>query len=122
VDGELNTFTATGKDTSYFNLYRRPKHSFNINAGYQLTSALYIGLHYRWVDKRQDLFYNNSTFSTELANLKQYYNLDLYAKYQLIRQLAVYVDVRNITDQHYFDVAGYNSRRFNMMGGVIWKW
>ncbi len=122
VDGELNTFTTAGKDTSYFNLYRRPKHSFNINAGYQLTSALYIGLHYRWVDKRQDLFYNNSTFSTELADLKQYYNLDLYAKYQLIRQLAVYVDVRNITDQRYFDLAGYNTRRFNMMGGIIWKW
>lgn len=122
VDGELKTTSAGGKDTSYFNLYRRPRHSFNINGGYQVTSTLYVGIHYRWVDKRQDLFYNNNTFSTELIDLKQYYNLDLYAKYQLLPNLAVYADVRNITDQEYFDVAGYNARRFNMIAGVIWKW
>ncbi|GAB2680068.1 TonB-dependent receptor [Flavihumibacter cheonanensis] len=122
VDGKLSTSTSNGKDTSYFNLYRRPKHSFNINGGYQLTSSLFIGIHYRWVDKRQDLFYNSNTFSTELADLKHYYNLDLYAKYQLLPQLTLYTDLRNITDQEYFDVVGYNARKFNIMAGVIWKW
>lgn len=122
VNGELTTMAASGKDTSYYNLYRRPKHAFNISGGYQLTNALYAGVHYRWVDKRQDLFYNSNTFSTEVADLKQYYNLDLYVKYQFTPQLGAYLDLRNLTDQKYNDIAGYNARRFNMMGGIIWRW
>jgi vitamin B12 transporter len=121
VNGELNTSTISGKDTSYFNLYRRPKNNVNFNIGYQLTDAFYVGVNYRWVDKRQDLFYNTNTFSTEVADLKSYYNLDLYANYKLTRQFSVYVDVRNITDQSYFDLVGYNARRFNMMAGVRWQ-
>ncbi|KYP15307.1 TonB-dependent receptor [Flavihumibacter sp. CACIAM 22H1] len=118
VNGQLSTSTVAGKDTSYFNLYRRPKNNANINLGYQLTKAVYLGVNYRWVDKRQDLFYNSNTFSTELATLKAYYNLDLYANYTLNKHFSIYLDLRNITDRTYFDQVGYNARRFNMMGGI----
>lgn len=122
VTGELHTSTISGKDTSYFNLYRRPKHTLNINTGYQIGKSLFMALNYRWVDTRQELFYNSNTFSTEVASLKSYYNLDLYAKYQLTKQVALFVEARNLTDRTYFDQVGYNTRRFNMMGGIRWQY
>lgn len=120
VNGELTTKVA-GRDTSYFNLFRRPKNTVNLNAGFQATNKLFIGLNYRWVDKRQDLFYNNNTFSTEVANLDAYYNLDLYVKYRVTPQIGVFAEARNLTDRTYFDLVGYNARRFNMMAGLRWQ-
>ncbi len=50
--------------------------------------------------------------------MPQYYTLDLYVAYQLKKKFRLFTDFRNITDQQYFDVPGYNSRRFNLMAGV----
>ncbi|HEY8397945.1 MAG TPA: TonB-dependent receptor [Flavihumibacter sp.] len=122
VDGKFHTTSSAGKDSSYFNLYRRPKNNVNIHAGYQIMPALFVSLNYRWVDKRLDTYYNESTYAVESANLKSFYNLDLYAKYQLTRQVSVFVELRNLTDQEYYDQAGFNSRRFNMMGGLRWQY
>jgi vitamin B12 transporter len=30
----------------------------------------------------------------------------------------VFLDLKNITNQKYFDILGYNSRKFNFMAGV----
>ena len=48
----------------------------------------------------------------------QYYILDFYASYNFVKQLRLFADLRNITDQKYFDVPGYNSRRSNYTIGV----
>lgn len=52
------------------------------------------------------------------AQMPAYYTIDLYTGYQATKNLRVFVDFRNITNQVYFDVPGYNSRRFNITGGV----
>ena len=117
LDGAITTKN-DGKDSSYFNLYRRPKHNLNIGAGYQLNTRLYIGAGFRWVGKRQDIYFNPDSFEAEPKNLAAYYNLDLYAKYKILPWLLLYTDFRNITNQQYFELYGYNSRRFNMMAGL----
>ncbi|ULQ52446.1 TonB-dependent receptor plug domain-containing protein [Flavihumibacter fluvii] len=117
LDGAITT-TNNGKDSSYFNLYRRPKHNVNLGAGYQATSKLYIGAGFRWVGKRQDIYFNPDTFEAEPKDLDAYYNLDLYVKYTVLKTLYIYADFRNITNQQYFELYGYNSRRFNMMAGL----
>ena len=50
--------------------------------------------------------------------MPQYYTVDFYASYNLIKQARIFVDIRNITDQKYFDIPGYNSRRSNYTIGV----
>jgi vitamin B12 transporter len=120
VDGKINS-SKEGKDTSFFNLYRRPKNSINIGTSLQLTSRLNVGAGFRWVDKRQDVYFNPTTYETEQKELDSYYNLDLTASYHLLTFIDVYADFRNITDRQYFDLYGYNSRRFNMMAGVRFK-
>jgi vitamin B12 transporter len=120
TDGKVSTVSAaTSKDTSFYNLYRRPKNSFNTNLGYQASKKFFTSIGLRWLDKRDDLFFNSNTFATEKKVLGAYYNLDLYASYQPAAFLKVFADLRNITNQQYFDLYGYNSRRFNFMAGVM---
>ena len=52
------------------------------------------------------------------AIMPQYYTLDLYTGYHFTKQFRAFLDLRNITDQKYFDVPGYNSRRANYTIGI----
>ena len=118
VEGHIDTKTSASKDTSFFNLYRRPKHSGNVSIGYQVTPKLYVSTSARWVSERTDLYFDPNSFETLKKKLAGYYNWDAYAAYQLVKRVRLYVDVRNITNVKYADLYGYNVRRFNMMGGV----
>jgi len=120
VTGKIET-TAQGKDTSFYNLYRRPKNAVNTTIGYQATKKLYTSIGLRWVDKRQDVYFNPATFATEIKDLGAYYNLDFYAAYQASPAVKIFADLRNVTDRLYFDLYGYNNRRFNAMAGISVK-
>ncbi len=117
VNGKIET-TSQGKDTSFYNLYRRPKNAINTTIGYQTTKKLYTSIGFRWVDKRQDVYFNPNTFKTEIKDLKAYYNADVYLAYEASPAVKIFVDLRNVTNQLYFDLYGYNSRRFNFMAGI----
>jgi vitamin B12 transporter len=110
---------ATQKDTSIYNLYRRPKNSFNATVAFQPTKAIFASIGYRWVDKRDDLYFNPDTYQSERKTLASYYNLDIYASCQLHRVIKLFADIRNVTNQTCYDIYGYNNRRFNMMAGVV---
>ncbi|HTL08029.1 MAG TPA: TonB-dependent receptor, partial [Chitinophagaceae bacterium] len=120
TNGKVTTLSpGSGKDSSYYNLYRRPKNTANLTLGYQASAKWYASLGFRWVDKRDDLFYNSNTFSTEQKVLAAYYNLDVYISYQAASFVKIFADLRNITNRQYFDLYGYNSRRFNFMAGIL---
>ncbi|MBC7889691.1 MAG: TonB-dependent receptor [Ferruginibacter sp.] len=120
VDGSVETKSgATGKDTSIYNLFRRPKNALNVTVGFQPCKKFFVSAGTRWVDKRDDLYFNPNTFASERKELKAYYNLDLYASYQPVKAVKIFADLRNVTNQLYFDQFGYNNRRFNVMAGVV---
>ena len=50
--------------------------------------------------------------------LDKYYTVDLYAEYRIFEHVRAFVDFKNITDQEYFEILGYNTRGVNFMGGV----
>jgi vitamin B12 transporter len=52
------------------------------------------------------------------ATMPQYYTLGFYAGYNVAKQVRVYLDLKNLTNQEYFDIPGYNSRKFNFTVGV----
>jgi vitamin B12 transporter len=52
VDGKITT-VQNGKDTTYFNLIRRPKHSIGVNAGVRVTEKLFVSSNLSWFDKRK---------------------------------------------------------------------
>lgn len=119
VDGHVETkSSATSKDTTFYNLYRRPKHIINTSFGFQATKAFYVSLGFRWIGKAFDQYFNPNTFSTDLVQLKPYHNLDLHVSYQALASVKIFADFRNITNQQYAETYGYNSRNFNFITGV----
>ena len=112
ADGIVQT-NNNGKDTSFFNFYRRPKHSTNLNANVQATKKLFINAGAQFIGKRQEAIYASAP-----AVLAAYYTINVYAEYAICKNLKAFADLKNITDQHYTDIRGFNSRRFNFMAGV----
>lgn len=117
VTGQV-TQPINGRDTTFNNLFRRPKMLVNATLGYQITPKIFASATVRSLCKRSDRFYNSETYQTELVELKPYTTLDVYAEYQINAFLRVYGDVRNLLDEQYFDSYGYNTRGRNFTAGV----
>ncbi len=96
------------------NLYRRPNFTFNSTLTVEPVKGLTVAPSFRFVGTRM-----KGTYDAGPALMPQYYILDFYAAYNVVKQCRLFVDLRNITNQLYFDVPGYNSRRFNFMAGVL---
>jgi vitamin B12 transporter len=113
VDGKI-TQKGPVKDTTYNNLYRRPRHALNANLGYQATPALYVSAQFKAIGKRWEELYGTSPES-----LASYYTIDLYGEYKVCKGVKIFADFRNITDQEYFTIRGYNNRKFNFNTGIV---
>lgn len=114
VDGKVTE--TQPKDTSYNNLYRIPKHAVNATLGYQATKALFVSASMKYMGQRFDYI---GLPDMPIAPMGDYYTVDLYGEYKFGNLLKIYAGFRNITDYKYFDILGYNSRRFNFTTGVI---
>lgn len=110
-------FDGTGfplnKDTTIQNTYRIPNDVFNLTAGVSLAKKVYVGTVVRVTGRRLEPVYGAA--ATELQG---YYTVDLYGEYKACRNVKLFANFRNITDQKYFEVLGYNTRRFNFMAGA----
>lgn len=101
------------KDTTYNNLYRTPENVFNLTGGIWLSNKLYAGSTLRIAGDRLEPVYASAP-----VVLDKYYTVDLYAEYRIFEHVRAFVDFKNITDQEYFEILGYNTRGVNFMGGV----
>jgi vitamin B12 transporter len=104
----------TFKDTAYNHLLRRPKHNFNITAGYQFKNGLFISASGKYVSKRWDA---GGYQQADIA-LDSYFLLGAYAEYKLKNYVKFFADAQNLTNKKFFDVRGYNSIPFIFNGGV----
>lgn len=120
VDGRITTKQG-GKDTTYFNLLRRPKSTANISLGIQVTTALYASINVNNVGQRSDVYYD-ANFAAHSILLKPYTLVNVYAEYGFVKnRLKVFADLRNLFDENYVDIYGYNTARFNAYGGLRFK-
>ncbi len=115
----------TGKVTNSVgkenNLFRRPKNSFGLNASYRASSKLFLSANLKTFGERQDRYFNLTTFTTESATLNAYALLDAYAEYSLGSYVKFFLDAKNILNQKYSEVTGYNTLGFNINAGVNLK-
>lgn len=119
VDGELTTKLTETRDTTYNNLIRRPKHSVGINIGYAITYNLFVSANLKTFSKRNDLFYNNTTYMNDLVSMGAYQLLDIYAEYKFLDgRLKIFTDLRNLLDEDYYETYGYTTMGFNINAGV----
>lgn len=121
ADGEVTTKIG-GKDTTYFNLVRRPKHSIGANISYQLTPSLFVSTNIRSIGKRDDLFFNSITFKNDPVTLKAYTLWDVYAEYSVAKKkLKLFAQVNNILDADYYEVYGFTVLGANFTAGFRFK-
>ncbi|MDQ3278187.1 MAG: TonB-dependent receptor [Bacteroidota bacterium] len=121
VDGKVTTRQA-GKDTTYFNLLRRPKHSATLFLGSQLTKAFYVSVNMNFVGERNDIYFNPVTFASNPVSLKPYTLVNLYAEHGFLQnRLKLFADVRNLLDKTYSDIYGYNTAGLNAYGGFRFR-
>ncbi|MGI8952617.1 MAG: TonB-dependent receptor plug domain-containing protein [Chitinophagaceae bacterium] len=114
VDGKIETNSInTNKDTSYFNLYRRPRNVFNANISWQINKQFLLAAHLQTISKFYEPVYGFAPQS-----ISGYYTINFYAEYKPAKNISLFTDARNITNQQYFDLPGYNSKRFNIMTGL----
>jgi vitamin B12 transporter len=119
VDGNISTKTGAGEDTTFFNLLRRPKTSFGLNIGYQVTKQLYISSNIAAFGEREDAYFDNTTFTTKYVTLQSYVLLNVYAQYGVLKnKVNLFLDVRNVLDSDYREVSGYNALGTTFFGGV----
>jgi vitamin B12 transporter len=107
VDGEGKNDNVKVK-----NLYRRPNFTLNSVLTLQPAKGLTLMPSFRFVGTRL-----KGQYDAGPAQMPQYYTIDFYAGYEFAKKFRVFVDLRNLTNQEYFDVVGYNSRKFNVMTG-----
>ena len=113
VDGKITTQTSPGKDTSFFNLYKRPKNVLNLSLNYNITKQLYLSAHFKTVSKAYEPQYQAAPYE-----LNGYYTLDFYGKYKFNNKFGIFADLQNITAQNYFVTRGFTTKGFNVNGGV----
>lgn len=121
TDGKTaSAYDATGNklnnDTTYNNLYRIPKNVFNFSAALQITDRFSATGSFHAAGKRWEPIYASAPVA-----LAAYYTIDVSGEYRLSNALHVFVALKNITNQLYFDTRGYNSRRFNCMAGATFN-
>jgi vitamin B12 transporter len=118
VDGEITT-RLNNKDTSFFNLLRRPKHSFGFNFGVSIGKYFYISSNLGIFGERKDAWFDSQTFQNVNVTLKSYALWDLYIEYGFWnKRLKAFTDLRNITNSKYSEVAGFNTAGFTVFGGI----
>ena len=108
VDGDGKTGNAKVK-----NLYRRPNFTFTSSLTVEPVKGLTLMPSFRFVGNRL-----KGEYDAGPAVMPQNYTIDFYAAYHFAKQFRVFADMRNITDQKYFDIPGYNSRMANFTVGV----
>lgn len=116
ITGKIFTKDFTGKDTAYDNLYRKPAQTFNLAVSYQVVKEFFLSTHVRAVSK----FYE-AQYAAAPYQMKGYYTLDMYGAYMLNKKCKVFADLQNVTGQKYFDIRGFNSKRFNWNAGLNFK-
>jgi vitamin B12 transporter len=108
VDGEGENAGAKTK-----NLYRRPNFILNTIFTLQPTKKLTVTPSIRYVGNRL-----KGPYDAGPDKMSAYTIVDLYMGYALSKTSRAFIDLHNISNQEYFDVVGYNSKRFNLMVGI----
>jgi vitamin B12 transporter len=115
VDGKITTKNS-GKDTSYFNLFRRPKNMATATVNYQITEKFFASASVKYTGKRTDLDF--STYPVQQVQLSSYCLLDVYAEYKFCKNVKTFADLKNLTNAAYSELLGYNTLGRNYTIGI----
>jgi vitamin B12 transporter len=119
VTGQMN-LSVGGKDSSFYNLLRKPKNTITLSAGMQFTKQFFISASFQWLSDRQDIYFQPyAPYGTVPVTLASYGLLNAYAEYKFMSgRFVLFAEAKNITDTHFIEVYGYNTIGFTFTGGI----
>ena len=116
LDGNITTMV-NGRDTTYFNLIRRPKSSFGASLSGNINKQFYASLGVTANGERTDITYDQF-FNQVEVKLKSQILVNFYAHYNFRKErLKFFVDLHNITNTKYTEVYGFNTLGFDATAG-----
>ena len=117
VNGKVTTKN-NDKDTSYFNLTRRPRTTMSLHLSRQFNKKLHVNAGILFVGKNSDITYDPNFNSIEVS-LKSYTLFNVYGEYALAKnKIKAFVDVRNLFNETYTEVYGFNAMTRNIAVGL----
>jgi outer membrane cobalamin receptor len=81
-----------------------------------------IGLTGRWVDDRNDLFFDPATYTSTTVKLPDYLVFDLILTRMTTSPVLPYITIRNLLDRDYEEVYGFPTEGFTIESGVRVAW
>ncbi|MFM8740302.1 MAG: TonB-dependent receptor plug domain-containing protein, partial [Cytophagales bacterium] len=104
------------------NLIRKPKHTIGLNLGYQVNDHIFVSANFKSFGSRKDSFYDLTEYKTKSVDLASYHLLDAYVEYKLLKnKLSFFMDAKNLLNQEYYELYGYNTLKFNFNTGVVFR-
>lgn len=101
------------KSATVQKLVRRPS-TANISLTYKPVKTLRLMLDYRFVGSRQDVYYDDALGpygALGRNKLSSYSLVNLAANWQALKNLNLQLQLNNLFDEEYMELAGYNTRR-----------
>ena len=119
VKGTLQTedFSGTAREQTEF--FRRPRTTGRLTLTYNADFPLTVRLAADYTGERPDIFFNPD-FSSQLVELNPYWLVGLYSEYRIGKRenLRLFVDLRNLTDADFTEVAGFSTLGRTVRVGV----
>lgn len=119
VEGNV-TVNNNGTDSTYNNLFRRPKHSGGAALNYQITPQLFAGTNAQFYSKRFELFADpRNNYATSVVALNPYTLWDAYVQYSVLQnRLTFFAQANNILNKNFQESVGYATLGRNFNGGL----
>lgn len=95
-----------------------PKHKANFDFNYSFPKGIF-SLQYQIVAKREDLYYDSSSWATQQVVLDAYQLLNATLSYNLLpNRLQIFGAITNILNADFQEVIGYSTRGRNVKFGI----
>jgi vitamin B12 transporter len=101
------------------NLIRRPQNRLGFTLNSNPINGLNTNVQWIYSSSRTDLFFDPVTFAQSEVTLDPFHLVNLFAEYSLSDLgISIFADIRNILDQEYNEVEGFNAPGINGNIGI----
>lgn len=116
VDGRLTTRSGE-KDTSYFNMLRRPRFGLAANVAWTPGKKWRLTAGVIYAGKRDDLSFD-ANYNAVNVNLAEYYLLNSSVEYHwLLAGTHFFMETKNLMNTSFTEIYGFNALGRNISGG-----
>ncbi|MCL2103100.1 MAG: TonB-dependent receptor [Syntrophorhabdaceae bacterium] len=112
------TYTEAKDSATGEKLLRRPRNKASFGANYRFLSKGNADLEILWVGRRDDSYYNNSTFTASREKLGSYTLVNLAASFDVAKNFKILCRIVNLFDKKYEEVFGYGTPGLSAYGGI----